>query len=334
MSRARRIVLASAIGLMLAGTTQHCARKEKALQPALRLARNYWPGNYWEDIAVEKGWFREEELNVESIDVNDDYAASLTAVVEGRLDTQNFNLFDLVSRNRKGANLVMVAVTDYSNGADTILARRGINRIGDLRGKRIGVSADTYSEFLLEQALGSESVSNGDVSIVSIQAEKAAAAFRDGLDAVVTFDPTTDQVVAAGGHVIFDSSSLPWLLPSGLPFRREFLERRPQDVEKFVRVFARSTEWMRAHPEETWQIVARRWHVTPEAAKKAAKADAIVDLPGNKTAFAIDSGNQSLHSTFRLMDVFVRKDDHGPPLDSADFIDARFTIHAAWNSRQ
>lgn len=331
----RRMVLTLFGALTLIGSTQHCSKPLEATLAPLRLARNFWPGNFWEDVAVEKDWFREEGLEVESVDFNDDYVASLRAVVEGRIDTQNINLFDVVSYNRKGAGLIMVAVADYSNGGDAVLARPGITNISDLRGRRVGLATDTYFEFFLNQALRSEGLSVADISIVPIQVENAAVEFRkQNLDAVVTFGPSIEKVIANGGHVLFDSSSFPSLLPSVLPFRREFVERRPKDVEKFVRVFSRSTQWMRTHPDETWAIVARRWHMTPEAVKAAAATDSIVDLAGNKTAFAYGSGSKSVNGIFQLMDDFIREDDHGTRLDSAEFIDSRFIVRATWNDRR
>ena len=43
----------------------------------IRVAGLYWPGRFWADIAHSKGWFKEAGLNVEWVDTNPDYFASL-----------------------------------------------------------------------------------------------------------------------------------------------------------------------------------------------------------------------------------------------------------------
>lgn len=80
---------------------------------------------------------------MELIDINPDYFASLQDMVDGKMDSNNFALFDLMTFNLQGADLEMVVNTANSFGAESIISRQGIETIPDLRGKRIGVSKKT-----------------------------------------------------------------------------------------------------------------------------------------------------------------------------------------------
>jgi ABC-type nitrate/sulfonate/bicarbonate transport system substrate-binding protein len=65
-----------------------CAPVENTPQPSgevMKVAKYYWPGMYWVEIAESKGWFREAGLNVELIDTNPDYFQSLQDTADGKI---------------------------------------------------------------------------------------------------------------------------------------------------------------------------------------------------------------------------------------------------------
>ena len=69
--------------------------------------------------------------------------------MEGRIDVSSLTLFDVMLLNAKGADLVAIATTDQTAGADGIVAGPGLESVAALRGKRIGVGKGTYGEYML-----------------------------------------------------------------------------------------------------------------------------------------------------------------------------------------
>ncbi len=51
----------------------------------MKIARYYWPGLYWIEIADKMDWFKEAGLNVEIIDTNPDYYASIDDMVAAKI---------------------------------------------------------------------------------------------------------------------------------------------------------------------------------------------------------------------------------------------------------
>lgn len=320
-----RCVVTCVAVVLLAGCGQP-AGPPKATVP-LRLATYFWPGFYWIDVARDRGWFRAEGLDIDFVDSNADYVASLDAVVSGRLDFSGFTLFDLIRYNVNGSDLVMIVVTDQSAGADAVAARPGIARLSDLRGKRIGVPLGTYGEYILATLLQREGIPSSAYKLVDIQGERAAPELGAGsIDAAVTWEPFAGQAAAAvNGQRIWDSSQLPGISPGGLVTRRALLNQRGDDTQAIVRVWHRATRFIAEHPEEAYAIVARAQHQTTEDVRAFVALDTLVDLRANLVAMSYASGFDSLHGAARvIVDFLITQQRAARRLDSSQFLDARF----------
>ncbi|MBU4099680.1 ABC transporter substrate-binding protein, partial [Patescibacteria group bacterium] len=220
--------------------------------PPMRLARYYWPGQFWKEIAQDRGWFAEAGLAVELVDTNPDYYASLDAMVAGALDENDFTLFDAVHYQAKGADLVIILNTANSTGVDGIVGRRELKGIDDLRGRTIGVSRNTYLQYLLQEVLLRHRLSLEDVRLQDMPTEKAVVAFAEGsLDAVVAWEPLLGKAAAQGnGHLLFNTSKMVNSLPGVSVVRRQFVEERPADIQRFVTVWKRTVSYMEENPDE------------------------------------------------------------------------------------
>jgi NitT/TauT family transport system substrate-binding protein len=291
------------------------------------VAAFYWPGTYWIGIAAAKGWFREAGLNVQLVDCNADYSGSEKDLVEGRLDSNTFVLFDLLDYIAQGAVLVGIINADYSAGSEKLIARAGIEQIGDLKGKKIGVPHNSYLRYVLEVAIGRVGLKPQDVQIVDLQPEKVTEALIGGkVDAILTFEPSATQGLdAIKGHDLFDTSEVPGLSPKVIVFQRKFIEERPGDVAAFVKVWQRTTTFLKAHPDEAFGIIAALDKKTPEEVRQFAKVDKILDLRDNELAFSFAAGFDSLHGAVRQMnDFMIARGMTAKKLDSGQFLEGSF----------
>jgi NitT/TauT family transport system substrate-binding protein len=303
------------------------AQNAASQAPPIRVAAFYWPGTYWIGIAAEKGWFREAGLNVQLVDCNADYFASEKDLVEGRLDTNTLVLFDLLRYIAQGAVLVGVINADYSAGSEKLIARAGIDQIGDLRGKKIGVSRNSYLRYVLEVAIGRVGLKPNDVQIVDLQPEKVTEALIKGeVDAILTVEPyATQGLDATKGHDLFNTSEVPGLSPNLIVFQRKFIEERPSEVTAFVKVWQRTTIFIKAHPDEAFEMIAGLNKKTPKEVRQFAKIDKILDLRDNELSFSFAAGFDSLHGAVRQMnDYMIAKGITAEKLDSSQFLEGSF----------
>jgi NitT/TauT family transport system substrate-binding protein len=287
----------------------------------------YWPGCFWVDIAKEKGWFKEAGLDVTIVDTNADYFGAFKDLAEGRLDVNDLTLFDVMLLNSKGADLVCIATTDQSAGADGIVARAGIDTLAALKGQRIGGGKGTYVEYMLSIVLGRAGLAMSDITLVDMPGEQADEKLAAGLvDAVVTWEPAlTNAVDKAHGHKVWDSTIIPGLSPSVLVARAPVIRERPEDLQKLLGVWQRGTEFIQQHPEEAFAIVARLNKKTLAEVLQFSAGVRLLDRRANLVAFSYGAGFDSLHGSTRMMNDFMLKEKLAPKrLDSIALLNDRF----------
>ncbi|WP_019616504.1 ABC transporter substrate-binding protein [Psychromonas ossibalaenae] len=331
------LLLLTIIGFMY---WQSAPNTEQGVQTSglpIKVARYYWPGMYWIEIAAKKGWFKEAGLNVDLIDCNSDYYASLQDMVDGKIDTNNFYLFDFMRFNAAGADLLLIINSDNSTGSEAIIAKPVITTIADLKGKKIGVDKGSNLEYILDTVLKRHGLMPADVIKVQVSSEQAAEEFGKGqLDAVVTWEPVVSAAVEQWhGRKLFNTSAIPGISPVGWVFKRSFTEQRPGDVQAFVNVWHRTTLFIKNKPKEAFAIIADIYNVTAEEVETFARLDQILDLRDNLTSFSYGAGFESLHGTARHMTNFlIDKGVTKKQLDSTKFIDAAFIRSLKHSLRQ
>tara|TARA_R110001592_G_scaffold341482_1_gene630616 strand:- start:8410 stop:9438 length:1029 start_codon:yes stop_codon:yes gene_type:complete len=302
----------------------------------MKIAHNLWPGQYWRSLAQAKGWFKEADLNVELVSSQENYFSSLQAMVDGKLDNNNFSLYDMITFNLSGADLVMVAASDNSFGADAIIVNSTIQQIQDLKGKRIGLSKNTYLEYMLGVVLNRNRISMNEVELVDLPGEQMTDAFIKGtVDAIATWEPFISQVIEKGkGRKIFDTSEIPGISPAGIVFHRHFIEQRSNDVQAFINVWHKATHFIKQHPVEAYQIIAASYNTTPAQIEALSKMDKILNLQDNLIAYTYAAGIDSLHGNFQEMNKFmIRNQLTEKQLDSSEFLNDRFIQALKWHSQ-
>jgi NitT/TauT family transport system substrate-binding protein len=292
----------------------------------MRVGTYYWPGQFWIEIADQKGWFEEAGLKVELVDTNPDYYGSLKDTVGGKIDMTMFVLFDLMEFNSNGADLVSIINSDISSGADAIVAKKNINNIAELKGKKVGIAKDSYAEYMLGAALKDNGLSGEDVVKVDVQLEDIQPFVDNEIEVFVTFQPFVSEAVEEGnGRIIFDSSEIPGLIPDVFASRKNFIDERPEDVQAFVNVWNKTTKFMMENHDEAFGIIAGIYGESIADVEAFAQEVKILDLRDNQTAFSYSAGFESLHGTARQMNDFMIKNNiTDKRLDSTEFIDARF----------
>ncbi len=313
------------VALLLGACTQSTPQADPGVR--IRLGTYEWPGSYWIDVAWQKGWFAEAGLNVERVDTDLRYFEALDDVANGKLEGMGFTQFDLVRYAAAGHELVGIAAIDYSNGAEAIISRPGIERLRDLRGKRVALHRNTYLEYLLSIVAQREGFSLDDLTLVDASGEGALTELKAGrVDAVFVWEPyATEAQEAVNGARLFSTADLPSLTYSVFSMRRDFIAEHPAEVQALLGIWRRAVQFIRDNPDESCELVARAFDVPVRSIRDLMRTDRILDLADNGRAFSYSAGFQSLHGSWRRMnDFMIERGIVVRRVESPSHLDSRF----------
>jgi sulfonate transport system substrate-binding protein len=143
-----------------------------------------------------------------------------------------------------------------------------INKVEDLRGKRIAVTRGTDPHIFLLRALALHGLKTQDVKMVLLQHPDGRVALERGdVDAWAGLDPYMAQTeLEKGSRLFFRNADLNTY--GFLNVREDFAKAHPEAVERVLTVYEKARKWSLAHPNELRAIVAKAGKLTDEVAAK------------------------------------------------------------------
>lgn len=321
-------IAAAFVALLVLGALNGCnsAAEPPLSQEPIKIGTYLWPGSYWIDVAFDKGWFAAAGLNVERVDVDRKYFASMDEVAAGKLHAMGFSQYDLVRHAAIGHDLTGIIAIDYSEGAEALIARPGIRRLHDLRGKKLALHRGTYLEYLLSVVAERNGFDLDQVTLVDRTNEDAFQEFKAGtVDAILVWEPYGSDAKAAGGVQIFSTADFPGVTYSVFTLRTDFIKTHPREMKALVEVWHRADRYVREHPQETCEIVSRLFDEPLAYAQDLLETNRVLDVADNGRAFSYAAGFESLHASWRRMNDFML--DRGfatQRVDSPAHLDSRF----------
>ncbi|GAB2860003.1 ABC transporter substrate-binding protein [Actinocorallia aurea] len=313
--------------LPLGGCSMLPGQTPEAEERPVTLGFSAWPGWFPWQVAQEKGFFAAHGLKLE-LRWYDNYTDSLTALTNGDIDANSQTLNDTLTAVTDGARLTAVLVNDNSTGNDQIIARPGITKISDLKGKRVAAEAGTVDHYLLTLALRRAGLSLKDVKFEPMATDAAAEAFNQGkLDAVGVFAPfTTTALQLEDSKAIATSKEFPGAIPDLLVVTGAFLRKHPEKVQAMVSTWFDTLDWIKTHRAEALRIMAKRAGVSEADYTSYDSGTSIFTLQQNVEAFRSDTATAtSLPFQARSLSQFLVDNQLSPMKASLnDLFDPRF----------
>ncbi|WP_193199485.1 ABC transporter substrate-binding protein [Nostoc sp. MG11] len=254
-----------------------------------------WPGWFPWQVSQEQKLFEANKVNVD-LKWFDGYLDSINALRAGQLNANTQTLNDTISSVAAGSDQVIVLVNDNSTGNDKIVVREGINRIADLKGKKVAAEEGTVDHFLLLLGLKKAGLTQADIQFQPLETGAAAAAFVAGqVDAVGVFAPfTTKALSRSGSKELFSSKDFPGAIPDHLVVNRRLINERPQDVQALVNTWFATLDFIKANPNKAYEIMAKRAGVSVSEYKAYDAGTKIFSLEDNLQAFSPGKDMKSL----------------------------------------
>lgn len=220
---------------------------------------------FW--IAKDQGFFVQNGLAV-TVRHYPTGAGALEGLIKGEADivvgTTEFPLVRTAFRKARVRAIAGIAKAEFIH----LVARkdRGIRRISDVRGKRVGTTSGTIVEFYLGRLLELHGLSARDVVLVDLKTPP------EWVDAIA--DGEVDAVVAAQPHVkaILDrlgDNGIVWPAQSDQPMHslaiaaEAWLARHHEAARRFLRALAEAEAYAARSPASSKAIVQRRLELAP-----------------------------------------------------------------------
>jgi len=306
-----------------------CGKRESSQTP-LRLGLSDWPGHAPFYGAKKLGMFGSTNVEVKGFSSNFDRNR---AFAQGRLDALATPLFDTIRIADMCAACKVVLLFDYSSGGDGIVARGGINKVSDLKGKRVSAELGAITHFVLLSALESVGMRESDLEIKNLSVPEAAEAFEQGkVDAATLWDPHLGRLSKLeGAKKIFTSKEIPGQVIDVLIVSQAIAESRPQDVENLLRGWQTSLSAWRANTSAHEVVMASEMPGrTPASLKVDLEGLLLLDLEANAKLFDPAENGPSARRSFEATAAFMMHNrllQGAPPVASA-LLDRSFVDRA------
>jgi NitT/TauT family transport system substrate-binding protein len=303
-----------------------------AAKPPLRIGFSDWPGWTAFEIGIQKGWFKEA-----GVDVKFDwfeYAPSMEAFAAGKVDAVMMTMGDALVTGAPGARSVAILITDYSNGNDMIVAKKGIANVKALKGKKVGLETGLVEHLMLTKALEKNGLKIDDVKLVNVPTHQTAQTLSSGnVDAIGAWQPNSGQALkaVAGSKAIFTSADVPGLIYDLVCVNPQSLSQRRADWVKVVKVWNRIAAFVRdpANQAEAVKMMAARAGVPPEEYAKFLPGTRFLSPEEALSRFEQKDTLDSLYGSGKVADAFnVANKVYKDPQAIAAYIDGSLSKEA------
>ncbi|HLN26507.1 MAG TPA: ABC transporter substrate-binding protein [Gemmataceae bacterium] len=279
-----------------------------AAGPPLTIAYSDWPGWLVWEIGIEKGFFKEAGVDVKFEWF--EYLPSIDAFTNKKVDAVNIVCGDSLTAARGSTAIVL---TDYSNGNDMIIAKKGIESIKGLKGKKVGLELNVVEHILLDKALRDNGMTEEELKLENIETNKTPQALSSGgVDAIGAWYPISGETLAkmAGSKPLYTSAQSPGLIYDALQVSPESLLLRRDDWKKVVGVWFRCLEYLhdpKTHDEAVKIMTKRIGSVKPEDLEKNLKGTKLLDRAGNLRALEKRDTLDSVYGSIMNANAFYLK---------------------------
>lgn len=294
MSSLKITVLTGLVGLGLSMGSLH-AEVLKA-----RMAQNLSPISGVAIVAKEEGFFAKHDLDI-AVSNFTSGKQCLDTVVGGGADIATTAEAPTTAAAMAGLPIAFLARMEYSDDKTVASAKSGIKAKADLKGKKIAYTAGTGSEVYTAALLKSAGLTKDDVALVNLQPQAMVPALASGsIDAFNSWEPHISNAKKALGAeaVPLDTKGV-YSETFNIVVTKDYLAKNEVLLEKFLAALIDAEKWMKAHPNDAIDVVAKATGIKPEDLTAiwpdyvyhVALDDKQLDILKAHAAWRLESGN-------------------------------------------
>lgn len=264
--------------LAVSGCSSQKTADEKTQQPALQEFRvgivplpHY--AHMW--IAKKKG-FIDEELAKEGFKLNWQPFSLGPMVSEAfaanRLDMGVMGDFPAFIGRAAGTDYIIASVA--SSGPKTLALvvekNSAINKVTDLKGKKVATTRSAYGQKLLHLLLEKNGMTMNDIVFIHMTMDDLSTALiRGDVDAGVMWDPVITRLEDAGEIKIIADGTDIYEAYAVLMARGQFLNKNPKAADAMLRAFQRGDKYLKENPDECIKLLMEDLKIPESQLKKS-----------------------------------------------------------------
>jgi NitT/TauT family transport system substrate-binding protein len=211
-------------------------------------------------IADRRGFFRDHGLDLST----GNYEAGVLAMNDLMADEIDITMiaeFVLVNQIFKGTDLKAFGTTVITNSCELIARKdRGIEKVADLKEKKIGSVRGTNLDFFLGTFLTSHGIQMRDVKVINLKPTEIVDAILKGtIDGAASFIPYSDTIRKNMG-----TNAVTWPIQGQQDFymllvaKASFIRAYPSRIERLLRALINAEQFIKEHETEAQKIIAER----------------------------------------------------------------------------
>ena len=216
-------------------------------------------------VAEHQGYFTDNGLEVTTKDYQSGKAAA-DALLAGEADISVSADIVFVSNVFTNPDLrTLGTVATVENVGLVARKDRGVIKPSDLKGKKIGATSKSVSEFFLGTFLTFNGLSLADVEVVDLKPKDMGdALLRGDVDAVSTWEPNVFNIKQQLGN-----RAISWSAQNGQKYnmllltKEKFLRDHTGAIERFVKSIVQAEEFVRDNNETAKNFIAEKYHYSP-----------------------------------------------------------------------
>jgi ABC-type nitrate/sulfonate/bicarbonate transport system substrate-binding protein len=218
-------------------------------------------------VAADKGFFREDGLEVELIQVSPRLGAMAVMNGDVAFTTSFTSTFRAVLQ---GVPLKLVLVA-LKKGVYYLVTRPEIKNVGELQGKKLGIATIRGTDSIVaEELLRSKGFNPAQLQQIVIgDTALRAQALMTGVVQAVSLSPPHDLLLKNMGYNVLAGPPEVGLPASGLFTSNRLLKESPQTVHRTLRAVVKANRFIAANRQETIAVMLKWLPQTQEVAGRS-----------------------------------------------------------------
>jgi NitT/TauT family transport system substrate-binding protein len=218
-------------------------------------------------VAEAQGYFKQQGLNVELVPVSS-AAERDQLMATQQIDGQLNDLISTVLFNAQSPKIkiVRMARKAFPNAPEYwILVPKDspIKSAQELKGKEIAISQNTVIEYVTQRLLEAEGLAAADIKTTNVPSipTRLQLLQQNQVAAATLPDPLASLAISQGARIAVDDSKHVEYSQSNISFRVDIVDKRADDVRKFLAAYDKAIADIRATPDKFRNILIEKGRV-------------------------------------------------------------------------
>lgn len=295
------ITVALVIMLVAAALMNGCAKQPSPKKLDLVLAVNVTTYSAPVYIALAKGFWKEEGLNI----TRKNFAAGrfcLDAILGGKADFGTVAEAPMVFVGLTGQKALIIATMASGDNEMKVIARKdhGIVSPLDIKGKKVAALVSTVSEFFLYLFLNEHGMTMSDINLVNLKpAEMPSALINGDIDAFAVWEPfvynagkvLNEKAIVLSAKGLYD-------IPFNIVIPEELAQKYPETIKGILRGLVKAEQFIGTNRKEALEIISKEVGLSTDVLEELAKDikfelmlnNSTIELMEREAKWAIEAG--------------------------------------------